>query len=991
MEDIKTHTAIDYDGRELTIDKDVGDRAGQERSSCNLGNVYHDLEDFKTAIEYHEHHPKSAKDVEERAEEDAYDLLGDLKTAVHIHEHHLQIAKEVRDRAGEGQAFRNLGKAYYSLGDFKTAIDYYERHLKVAKELEDRAGEVQAYCTIGNTYYRLGNFQTAIDYHERHLNGAKDLGDRTREEKAYCNLGVAYCNLGAFKTAINYFERALKIAREVGDRAGEGMLYGNLGNAYDSLGNFTAAIDYHQRHLKSAKEMEDRTGEGGVHCNLGNAFHHLGDFKAAIDCHKRHLTISKIVGDRTGEGTAYGNLGNAYDSLGDFKSSIDYFERSLKCAKEVGDRADEARAYCNLGIGYGKLGNFKTSIDYIERHLKFAIKERDRVGEGMAYGNLGATYDSLGDFKTAINYYERCLKVTKEVGDRAGEGKVCGNLGIAHRKQGDFEKAIDYHGNCLKIVKEVGDRAGEGTAYGNLGSAYSSQGHFKKAIDYHERHLKIAKEVGDRVGEAKSLHGLGYSLASQGSPQESLDYYNSSVRMWNDIRNDLHFKDEWKISFRNMYTSFWRLLLKQGKVVEALFAAEQARAQALNDLLKLSYGSEAPSFGSHIPQEATLCTLSCLSNNTVFIAIDKSQIIFWIIQNGKDVQLRRKKICNENVATFVQTLIRNACTEIGVRAGVKCEDRSLAKPGDEDITTESSELTVCHSLKFQPNALKTLYAAIIAPIADLLNDNELTFAPDGPLCLAPFAALLDSDSRYLSQHFRIRVIPSLTSLKLITDCSPDYHNNTGALLVGDPCLEEVLYRGTKLNQLPWAKKEVEMIGRILHTPPLTGKDATKGQVLRRLPTVALVHIAAHGRMETGEIALAPNTTRESKTPVEEDFVLTMQDVLSVQMRAKLVVLSCCHSGRGDVIKPEGVVGIGRAFLGAGARSVLVSLWAIDDEATQLFMKSFYQQLAKGRSASEALNQAMECMRDSDEFNQVRYWAPFVLIGDDVTLDINGGD
>ena len=149
-----------------------------------------------------------------------------------------------------------------------------------------------------------------------------------------------------------------------------------------------------------------------------------------------------------------------------------------------------------------------------------------------------------------------------------------------------------------------------------------------------------------------------------------------------------------------------------------------------------------------------------------------------------------------------------------------------------------------------------------------------------------------------------------------------------------------------------------------------------------------MHIAAHGKMETGEIALAPNTTRSSPIPDKEDYLLTMKDVLKAQIRAKLVVLSCCHSARGEV-KSEGVVGIARAFLGAGARAVLVSLWAIDDKATMEFMKVFYQHFVHGRSASEALNKAIKSLRESDRFSAVKYWAPFVLIGDDVTLEFEG--
>ncbi|KAM7451221.1 hypothetical protein ABFA07_001269 [Porites harrisoni] len=211
---------------------------------------------------------------------------------------------------------------------------------------------------------------------------------------------------------------------------------------------------------------------------------------------------------------------------------------------------------------------------------------------------------------------------------------------------------------------------------------------------------------------------------------------------------------------------------------------------------------------------------------------------------------------------------------------------------------------------------------------------------------------------------------------MIADCPVDYHCKSGVLLVGDPWVQEV----ARLEQLSFAKKEVEMIGEMLGCTPLIGRQATKDEVLRQIGSVALVHIAAHGSMESGEIALAPDN--------KMDFILTVEDVKRIKIRARLVVLSCCHSGFGK-ITAEGVNGMTRAFLGAGARSVLVSLWAIDDKATLEFMKIFYQYLVKGKSASEALNQAMNCMRESQEFGAVLYWAPFVLIGDDVTLDLSG--
>ena len=142
------------------------------------------------------------------------------------------------------------------------------------------------------------------------------------------------------------------------------------------------------------------------------------------------------------------------------------------------------------------------------------------------------------------------------------------------------------------------------------------------------------------------------------------------------------------------------------------------------------------------------------------------------------------------------------------------------------------------------------------------------------------------------------------------------------------------YKEERLQQLPCAREDVEMIGRILKTAPLTGTEVTKDKVLLRISSVTLLLIAEHGLMETGEIAWAPgNPSHASPRPNEEDYLLTMADLLHVKLRARLVVLSCCHSARGE-IKAEGVVGIARAVLGAGTRSVLVSLWAIDDAATQ---------------------------------------------------------
>ena len=969
--------------QELSVARKEGDRQGEGLAYFNLGRYYQGTAHFNQAITNYTEALAIFKEVGFRAREgkaygklgNAYESLGNFKQAIEYHDKHLSIAKEVGDRAGEGRAYGNLGNAYDSLGNFKQAIEYHHQDLSIAKEIGDRAGERRAYGNLGNAYDNLGNFKQAIEYHDQDLSIAKEVWDRAGEGGACGHLGNAYQSLGNFKQAIEYHHQALSIAKEVGDRAGEGRAYGNLGNAYQSLGNFKQAIEYHQQDLSIAKEIGDRAGEGGAYGNLGNAYQSLGNFKQAIEYHDQDLSIAKEVGDRAGEGGAYGNLGNAYKSLGNFKQAIEYHHKDLSIAKEVGDRAGEGRAYGNLGNAYRSLGNFNQAIEHHDQDLSIAKEVGDRAGEGKAYGNLGNAYQRLGNFKQAIDYHRQRLSIAKEVGDRAGEGAAYGSLGNAYQSLGNFKQAREYHHQRLSIVKEVGDRAGEGRAYGNLGTAYQSLGNFEQAIDYHHQYLSICKEIEDPIGLGIACYNIGLVHECFGSLNKALNYYRLSIYYFDEVRRLLWSEDAWKISFHDTkgyaYTALWTALLKNGEVDEALYAAEQGRAQALADILKMQYSiDEKPMMKITIS-----LVMTDLPSPTVFTALEGNTISFWFLRHDIGINFRQKKIENGSA----KSLMKSTFKQINAGTVVRCENRSLDRQhSDFSSSREVVEETV-QSLSFSVHSLQPLYDILVSPIADLIQGDDLVFVPDGHFCLAPFSAMSDS--------VRIRAIPSLTALKLITMAPVDFQSKNEALLVGDPCLSEVTYgTGEPMNgRLPCAKKEVDIIGELLQTVPLTGKNATKAEVLKRMKSVALIHIAAHGDDRSGEIALAPNPERTSQIPKEEDYMLSLSDVQAVRLQARLVVLSCCHSGRGEV-KSEGIVGIARAFLFAGARSVLVSLWAIDDEATFMFMKSFYQHLADRKSASTALHHAMKSLQETKNYSAIKYWAPFVLIGDDVTFE-----
>ena len=863
-----------------------------------------------------------------------------------------------------------------------------KKRLAIAQINKNTEEKADAYYNLARAYSFFSDFHQEIEYLKQYLSVAEEVGDRAGSAGwAYGNLGCAYESLGDYQRAIEYHNQHIRIAKEVGNRASEGCAYGNLGLTYHNLEEFQRAIECHNQHLRIAKELGNRACEGKAYDGLGSAYHSLKEFQRAIECFHQNVRIAKEVGDRAREGCAYGNLGGAYRDLEEFQRAIEYSSQHLSIAKEVGDRACQSKAYATLSNTYLRLGKYQRAIEYAKECLTIAREDGDRVQEGRAYFNLGLAYHSLENFPLAMKCHRKHLSIAEEVGDRQEKGRAYLHIGEVHRSLGDVLQAMEYFKRCLSNAKKIGDKEGQGGAYCRLGNCHFTVRNFKEAIECYKHHLRIAEEIGNRITEACAHTKLGHALWKSHSLNEALEHYRCCVKIYDTIRANSISEDQLKISFRKLnreaYTQLWHVLVMLQRNDEALYAAERGRAQALLDALKVTYGLTSLSPWSIESEEEVRNISRKTTVLTVFLALQKKAVNMWVLGKEDNPIFRQAKIeiRSEHTDSFT-LLLDTVLKKIRAGVGIRCENRSMDQLSDDSTSSTRDDEKTSEPSQETTDCLRPLYDVALGHIEDLLDGDELIVVPDGALSKAPWAAL--------SETLRIRTVASLTSLKVITDSPIEYHSKSGALLVGDPCLKKITdKRGNPIyDPLKYARMEVEMIGEILKSQPLTGEDATKEAVLQRIGSVALIHIAAHGRKETGEIVLAPDPRRGSKPPKEEDCIMKMSHIQAVKLRARLVVLSCCHSGQGEV-SSEGVVGMARAFLFAGARSVLASLWAIDDEATMMFMKSFYQQLARGESASVALQRAMKCLRDSQDFSAPKYWAPFVLMGDDVKIELGG--
>ena len=800
---------------------------------------------------------------------------------------------------------------------------------------------------------------------------------------------------------------ALKISKEIGGKDKEAAAYVNLGTVFASLGEYVKAEEYLQKALKISKEIGDKDKEAAAYVNLGAVFQSLGEYVKAEEYLQKALKISKEIGDKDKEAAAYVNLGAVFQSFGEYVKAEEYLQKALKISKEIGDKDKEAAAYGSLGTVFQSLGEYVKAEEYLQKALKISKEIGNKNGEAAAYVNLGTVFQSLGEYVKAEEYLQKALKISKGIGDKDKEAAAYGNLGAVFKSLGEYVKAEEYLHKALKISKEIGNKNREATTYGNLGNVFQYQGQNLKAKEYYEKALKLGYKIGRIELQFNGHHGLASAslgLGGETNMPEVLANLFKSIQKCEEMRVFLRDKDQFKICFFDEHVTPYQLLselfFSTGKHVDALYVVELGRARALADIMSAQYSVEQQiSMDSHswvgiekILKREGNCV--CL-----YMAYNGPHLFLWILKSNKAILFREIDVndyySNKEAERTVDGIFGDkALRRFRILSEEQCEDRTLF-PSDIRLVTQelSQEDSQAPSRLVEededqdraPPSLSQCYKMIITPVADLLDEPEIIVVPDRVLHKVPFAALEDENEKPLSETFRIRIAPSLTTLKLIQDSPADYHTQSGALIVGDPQVGHVTHKGCLqwISPLDCARKEAEMIGRLLGTQPLIGENATKQKVLDNIHSVSLIHFAAHGNAERGEIALAPSFPTNGY-PTEKDYLLTMAEISQVRLKAKLVVLSCCHSARGQ-IRSEGVVGMARAFLGSGARSVLASLWAIEDEATEQFMNRFYKHLVGGESASESLHQPMKWMRGNG-FSDMEQWAPFMLIGDDVTFD-----
>ena len=775
---------------------------------------------------------------------------------------------------------------------------------------------------------------------------------------------------GSLFAAKGKLDRALKIYQNLKDKQGQYNVQIELARIDYKSGKYQQA----RSKLRLAEQIAGYSHrDGRAKTLLGLITVELGNYRQAVN----HLQVGihelRIAGtkDRLGRqelNEAQSALGEAYFHQGLYRQAEQNLRQVLSVA---GSPHIRRRALNTLGSVQLEIGQYEKAKATFKLAAGTANTPGDRLGKAKTLENLGRVYQLEGNKRQALQQYQLALNNLRRFGAWSRQVFVLNNLGLLAMDLGLNNRALEYFQSAEGSLSSSGG-VGQVITYVNLGYYYSQRQKYDLAIDYLEKALAWAISKGDRLGEAKALAGLGEIELQQKQYKQAGKTLESSVEIYESLRPGL--RDEQKISLaesqKRTYDLLQQAYVLQDKPAKALVVAERSRARAFVELLarrtanqtKQEIDTTAPSLKEikaiAKKRDLTLVSYSIIENKQG----EETQLYIWVVNPQGKINFRQLDLAEikHNFRTSVASVSNDSLEAVSGGLDLRnprLQDYIISFRGDLKAKNNRRKLG------FPRDAYKML----IAPIKDLLPDPEelVVFIPQGSLFLVPFPALQDNTGEFLIEQHTLQISPSIQTLAI----KPAKQSEGKALIVGNPAPMP-----KSLSQLAGAEAEAKAIAEILETTPIIGAAATETTVVEQMQQADLIHLATHGLFDEHQglqSSLAFSTSNNS-----EGF-LTAEEILDLDLAADLVVLSACNTGRGK-ITGDGVIGLSRSFLLAGAQSTIVSLWYVPDDSTSVLMQDFYRQLQSGIGQPQALRRAM--LDTMQTYPNPREWAAFVLVG-----------
>lgn len=915
------------------------------------------------------------------AQAEKFRTEGEFEKSLELFEASSGIAKRIPDEKKECESLLKMGLLYWNIAKREESAEKYKQALSLAQKLnlKDKQEECQNALEIyrlyreGNEFLSSGEYQKSIESFEKAIDLAERTGSKEHKTRCMRQLSLTYWVLNKFKEFHFLNEEALNISKELKHRKEIGRCLNNIGLFFWKLNSYSKALTYFKDAIKIAEQEEDKQNEAECLNNIGLIHQEMGSYEKALEYLFKSLSISQKLGLQVLISINLNTLGETYRRMGLISRNEEDFDKAEK--------------------------NFNKALDYFKDSLKLAKDTKQRKTEIQVLNNIGSVYSEQKKYQDALQYFKEGLKKAEEAQDFELMGFILTNMGIVSYNQENYEESTKYYEQAINLA--VGRDQVLWEAYMESAKAYEKQNEFEKALVNYQNSIEAIEKI-------RSSIDLEEFKAKYLGTDKRIDAYHNLINLLISLHNSEP---------------------EKGYDSEAFNYLERAKARAFLDSIELSRVDISQGVDLELlnREKELMKDYSILQTKLLNAEInpdEKDNIFVKLREKDDELETLKQEIRakspayanlkypeiitlkdaqemlpDKNTAFFAYCLGKENCYAFVI---TKKELEVFPLPSRDEIKKQVIDyLGVLNNKENQDyRSGYNLFSTLVLPGLSK-NLKTIIFIPDDILNFFPFETLITNkeNRNWLVKDYRISYAPSISSLREIIQrkklnrkkppCEvlafgDPYFGSEKTESNGNEAIKEFYSNDTiNLFRLRYSRFELDEISSLFKktkTKIFRRENASEEQVKKQnLADYKVIHFATHSIIDDKIPARSSIVLLLDKDPNEDGF-LQMREIYNLKLNSDLVTLSSCETGLGELIRGEGIEGLNRAFFYAGSSSVLMSLWAVNDQASSQLMERFYYHLRSSESIMNALRKVKLEMINSSALSHPYYWAGFIVSG-----------
>jgi CHAT domain-containing protein/lipoprotein NlpI len=896
-----------------------------------------------------------------------------------------------------------------------SSLSSYQIALQIATRLGNKHLQATTYYKTGRWYFGQGKIDLAIEHFTQSKALFGEAGLQRDLIYVLADLGLMSIYKGDYIEASRYSEESLTVAQRVKststdagdlpDEYGIGTALSNLGYISRRNGDYDQALDYFQ-HSLTAYQAINNTGEHTVDllddlAEIGRTYSARGDYLRALNFLSQAMNLATGYPDRMA--SVCNSLGIVYTNQRDYEKAIDYFQRGFTTIADRDDEFSRAELLLNLGVAHQFQQNYEAALTSFQKAADVAGRIKYSELLVPIYEGKGAVLKAQGKYAAAADVLTEAFQLAKTSGDKTRIAELLWRQSEVNLLRGDAAKSIVSGVQAIQMAEQLSLRNVRYLALTTLGKAYRARGENDLAMQTFKKAIAQIEEMRNQVAGLENERQLFF--------EDKVAPYHEIV----DIllaTNNPDAKTQALLTAESAKARVLLDVLSTGRVdlSKAMSLAEKDEQAKLNkQIVDLNVAIAA----ENTKHESDLRLLKDLNEQ-----LRAARIRYETFQNSicaahselGDSRSQVTPITTDNLSSLLnpsEALLEYVVTETKTYLFVLTKDQVSRSTqvqayqiqlGSHDVAKETRQFRdlITTQGAFTESAQR-LYDLLLRPAEQQLKGRtSVCIIPDGALWDLPFQALQPRDRHYLLEDYAISYAPSLAVLKEMSARRRTGQTTSNSLLAfGNPTASQEVatniktaYRGETLGPLPDAELEVSALKNIWGSSSsqvLIGTSATKSVFRQEAPKYNIIHLATHGILDDSSPMYSSLIMARSNNDPTDDGLLEAREILQLNLRADLVVLSACDTARGRIGAGEGMIGMSWAFFVAGVPTMVASQWKVDSASTATLMIDFHKRLraespAQSQTRATALQQAALTLMKDPRYRHPYFWAGFVMIG-----------